>query len=80
MAIYCVITVVVLLLVASGVIHYQHEKTREKILERAGKLLEEDSSKVEEVLDNMMGPEIRYLCSLGDDEFVIALNKKLRDM
>ena len=66
------------LAVLKTVIHYQHERTREKILERSKKLfIEEDVLKVEEVLDNMMGPEIRHICSLDDKEFVSFLREEI---
>ena len=69
---------VLALAVFKTVIHYQHEKTREKILERSKKLINEgDVLKIEKALDGMMGPEIRHVCSLDDKEFVCFWQNKI---
>jgi len=75
-----VLVAVFALVVLKTVLHYQHEKTREKILERSKKLLsEEDVLKVDKVLDDMMGPEIRHVCSFDDKKFVCFWQEKINN-
>lgn len=56
--------------VVYAIIRYQHERLREKIVERAHQMFASvDVEKLEEITDGMLGCEIRHLCSLQDAVF-----------
>lgn len=64
------IIVAVVLGVVSLVIRYQHDRLREKIVERAHQMFAGiDVQRLEEMTDDMLAYEIRSLCSLQDADF-----------
>lgn len=73
------IMVAVFLGVASLIIHYQHDRLREKIVERAHRMFTDiDVQKLEEMTDDMLAYEIRQLCSLQDADFRKEVCSKLK--
>ena len=76
---YLSVAVITVLIVASIILGYQHQKLRVKIIQRAGKVLsDEDVTTIKKKLDDMMGREIRELCALNDEEFLKALGNVLK--
>lgn len=66
----CAIAAGLSLFVASVVIRYQHECLRAKIVERARRMFTDVSVQMlDDMTEQMMGREIRNLCSLQDAEF-----------
>lgn len=54
----------------------QYSKVKKMVLERAVKLLDEkDRAFFQAKVDNLLGREVRSLCSLYDSEFIEAVKK-----
>jgi len=53
---------------------YHHQKVKEKIIERAKKIISDDELTIlKRKLSEMLGREIREFCALNDTEFTEAL-------
>ena len=60
-------------------IGYHHQKVKEKIIERAGKIISSDELPIlKRKLGEMMGRESREFCALNDAEFEEALSRILK--
>lgn len=58
---------------------YHHQKVKEKIIERAGKIIYNNELLVlKRKLGEMMGKDIREFCALNDAEFKEALSRILK--
>ena len=55
---------------------YHHQKVKEKIIERAQKIVSDDELIIlKRKLSEMLGREVREFCALDDTEFAEALNR-----
>ena len=67
------------LIVLVVTVEYQHDVLRDKIIERACKKFgEEKRAELVDVVDDLLGPEIRSLCALQDDDFYEEIASKFK--
>ena len=71
----CCLCAVGILAAASLVISYQHEKIRQKIVERAKGKGCFEVKKLEDALDDMLGSAIRSFCAANDEDFQKKLDE-----
>ena len=68
----CLVGLLILFLLGLSVtIGYHHYKVRKKIVERASEFLSDaELDNLEQKLDEMLGRDVRELCSLNDSDFL----------